>query len=280
MGFLTRILLKFLQRRGVPSAVEVAVSLAGAYTAYLCTEYYVGGSGVIAVVVYGIHGAATFLYGFSSKGMRQGTFFKFWDVISVVTNGMVFFFVGASIMNFLISTTAELFRGGGAAALLLTLKALPGVIAAMFLLRLLLMLIEGPLLSLVGPFLTWREILFSALGGLRGGLALILVQTVVAAHGNTHDPQLKVVHAEMALWVSAVVLFTLTVAAPALGPLMSCLGLNNATPAQRHMHRRACAALTRFTWQSIADLKADDDEMLRGVDWTAVRTGKAVADSY
>lgn len=142
--------------------------------------------------------------------------------------------------------------------------------------------------------------LFSTVGGLRGGLALILVQTVVAAHGSTDDQRLKVthctmlscfvfhieaacanlrpsvlqvcdvppmgccllrvmlrhgnenvglslqcvcvccvqvVHAQMALWVSGVVLFTLTVNAPALGPLMVALGLNKTTPLQRKMHR-------------------------------------------
>jgi hypothetical protein len=47
----------------------------------------------------------------------------------------------------------------------------------------------------------------------------------------------QVVHAQMALWVSGVVLFTLTVNAPALGPLMVALGLNKTTPLQRKMHR-------------------------------------------
>lgn len=48
---------------------------------------------------------------------------------------------------------------------------------------------------------------------------------------------LQVVHAQMVIWVAVVVLFTLTVNASALGPLMSALGLNKTTPAQRHMHR-------------------------------------------
>jgi len=34
--------------------------------------------------------------------------------------------------------------------------------------------------------------------------------------------------------------------------------------------RRAQAALDQYTRQTIADLQADDDEMLRGVDWKAV----------
>jgi hypothetical protein len=35
-------------------------------------------------------------------------------------------------------------------------------------------------------------VVFSALGGLRRGLALILAQTVLASHGATKDLQLKV----------------------------------------------------------------------------------------
>lgn len=41
----------------------------------------------------------------------------------------------------------------------------------------------------------------------------------------------------MALWVSGVVLFTLTVNTAALGPLMRALGLNKTTPLQRKLHR-------------------------------------------
>jgi NhaP-type Na+/H+ or K+/H+ antiporter len=87
--------------------------------------------------------------------------------------------------------TGELFQGGSEAALL-TLKCLPAIIIAMFGLRWILMTLESPLLSLVGPRLSWQEVVFSALGGLRGGLALILAQTVLASHTATKDPQLKV----------------------------------------------------------------------------------------
>lgn len=74
--------------------------------------------------------------------------------------------------------------------LLLLFKTVPAVLAFMFGLRWLLMSIEAPLLSLVGPALSWRDVLFSAFGGLRGGLALILAQTVLAGHGA--DPAVKV----------------------------------------------------------------------------------------
>lgn len=90
------------------------------------------------------------------------------------------------------SLTGELFKDGYAATLMLTSKCLPAIIVAMFGLRWTLMTFEAPLLSLVGPALNWKEVLFSALGGLRGGLALILAQTVLAAHGTTQDPMIKV----------------------------------------------------------------------------------------
>lgn len=55
---------------------------------------------MIAVVVYGLYGAATYQYGLSSKGLRTGSFFKFFDVLSFMLNAMVFFYVGSSISNF------------------------------------------------------------------------------------------------------------------------------------------------------------------------------------
>jgi NhaP-type Na+/H+ or K+/H+ antiporter len=73
---------------------------------------------------------------------------------------------------------------------MLLFKIVPAVLAFMFGLRWLLMSIEAPLLSLVGHALSWKDVLFSACGGLRGGLALILAQTVLANQGA--DPKVKV----------------------------------------------------------------------------------------
>ena len=38
--------------------------------------------------------------GLSPKGRRNNAFFDFWDVTSQIANGLVFFFVGASVVNF------------------------------------------------------------------------------------------------------------------------------------------------------------------------------------
>jgi hypothetical protein len=66
------------------------------------TEYYLHGSGVIGVVVYGLYGAATTTYSLSSTARRGGAFQKFWEPLCFVANGAVFFFAGSSIVNFAI----------------------------------------------------------------------------------------------------------------------------------------------------------------------------------
>lgn len=71
-------------------------------------EYYVRGSGVIAVVVYGLYGTASYCYSLSSKGVRSGSLFKFLDVLSFILNAMVFFYVGSSIVNFFLRQVVTL----------------------------------------------------------------------------------------------------------------------------------------------------------------------------
>ncbi|KAF8062812.1 NHX7 [Scenedesmus sp. PABB004] len=146
MGLAVRLLLRLLQRRAVPPPVEVAISLAGAYTVYLCTEFYIHGSGVIAVVVFGLYGASTFLWGYSSKTLRTNAHRQFWDTLSFIgappppqlrargrrragrhagaasaatltaprrrprraANSLVFFYSGSSIMNFVTTSSTSL----------------------------------------------------------------------------------------------------------------------------------------------------------------------------
>ncbi len=55
---------------------------------------------MIAVVVYGLHGSATSVWGMSAKVVESGAFDNFWDALSFTLNGIVFFYAGASSVNF------------------------------------------------------------------------------------------------------------------------------------------------------------------------------------
>ena len=59
-------------------------------------------AGVVAVAVYGLYGAATSKFEISAKLQESGAFEDFWDTFAFVANGIVFFFAGASSMNFVI----------------------------------------------------------------------------------------------------------------------------------------------------------------------------------
>ena len=58
------------------------------------------GSGCVASVVFGLYGSATLLWGMSTKARISGIFWRFWDVMTFVINGLIFFYVGASCVNF------------------------------------------------------------------------------------------------------------------------------------------------------------------------------------
>jgi NhaP-type Na+/H+ or K+/H+ antiporter len=76
--------------------IRVRVDLT-ALTALLLTI-----AGVVAVAVFGLYGSATSKFDISAKLQESGAFEDFWDTFAFVANGIVFFFAGASSMNFVI----------------------------------------------------------------------------------------------------------------------------------------------------------------------------------
>lgn len=57
-------------------------------------------SGVIAVVVFGLYGSATGKWHMSPRVVENGSFDTFWDTVCFAFNSLVFFFAGASSINF------------------------------------------------------------------------------------------------------------------------------------------------------------------------------------
>ena len=52
------------------------------------------------MVVYGLYGSATAKWHMSAKVVESGAFDVFWDTISFALNGLIFFYAGASSVNF------------------------------------------------------------------------------------------------------------------------------------------------------------------------------------
>lgn len=118
-------------------------------------------------------------------------------------------------------------------------------------------------------------IMFATLGGLRGALSLIMAQVIIQAKAREHvsgsEPkQVDLVTAQLVFWSSGFVLLTLIINAPLMPTFMRWTGLVEQSKAGKTVRAKARRALLRFTAAAIKDLKEDDDEILRGVDWKHV----------
>ncbi|KAL4858875.1 Protein ACTIVITY OF BC1 COMPLEX KINASE 3 [Chlorella vulgaris] len=236
-GWLTRRLLRTLRWHGASLSQEVAAIQAMGYLAFYVANSPLKVSGVIAVVVYGLYGNSTSHFELvSSRHMRELEAVQ--STLSFALNGIVFFFAGASATNFMIRAVETLHDYRVSFALF------PPVYLTMFLIRGISILLFNPLFHLLGSqALPLRAVLFATWGGLRGAISLIMAQVVVtdevlASHG-------QLVSAQMGLWTSLFVLSTLIINAPTVPAVLQYTGLTK-------------------------DLKNDEDEMLRGVDWGAV----------
>lgn len=59
------------------------------------------------MAVFGLYGSATSKFDISPKLVESGAFESFWDTFAFVANGIVFFFAGASSLNFVIRYLAS-----------------------------------------------------------------------------------------------------------------------------------------------------------------------------
>ena len=274
-GILTRILFRFLQnQKGHSPVSEVGITLGISYLCYYIAESLVKVSGVIAVVVYGLYGAATTQWDISPAAREQKVFSGFWDVAQLLTNGIVFFYAGASATNFFYRCEEDLFHGDDKDAWTSIFAWLPGVYVGIFLLRFMEIAIVAPIVGYFGYKLRLNEIVFIALAGLRGALALILAQELLQYEFPEEEDndfrKEKEVRAQSALWVCGFVLLTLLINAPGIPYLLKFCGLQNLSPLQLKYRKKSEDALLEYTRATIDDMKADSAAVMRGINWRQV----------
>ncbi|KAK9840543.1 hypothetical protein WJX81_000451 [Elliptochloris bilobata] len=275
MSLLTRLMLKFIHRRGHKGPEQLTLTIAMAYLTYYFGQL-AGVSGVIAVVVLGLGGSATGKWSMSAHIVESGTFDVFWDTISFAVNGIVFFYAGCSSVNFFWRSSQEIYEDEGTLHALATLWRLPLLYLAVLGVRGLCILLLNPLFKLAGTAMSWSEIIFTTVGGLRGAISLILVQQVVTESAPGQEDQK--VTAELAMWTSGVVVCTLLINAPLLPLVLHWTGLARISPVKGRLRAKAVRSLRRFTEHAVVDLEHDTGEMMRGGDWTAVRQFVDLAD--
>lgn len=269
MSWATGYLLQWLRWRGARPYMETTVVLAVAYLAYYVTNAPANGSGVIAVVCFGLYGNGTSKWGMLGSAEEIDDFDKAWDFISFVANGLVFFWSGVASINYFIRSVTLLTRTAWSYA------AIPLIWLFMLVIRTLCIWMFNPVFKVLGEGLSFAEILFVGWCGLRGSISLILVSAFTTGSRLSYvDTQtateITLVNADISLWTSSFVLMTLLVNGPLVAPLLKLLRLNRLPAEKLKMRTRAKRALGRFTNAQIAAMREDEDEFLQGADWEAV----------
>ena len=275
LGFITLKGLKLLRRTGADISVELSSIQAMSFLAFYLAQGPLKVSGVLAVVSFGLYGAYTSQFELANGPMAQSVH-AVQSTISTAFNSTIFFLAGATAANFLIRAQVSL-KG----ELFLVFLAMPIIYLTMFTTRAAgVWLLDKSLVLFGMKSLSTKSLAFVTWGGLRGALSLIMAMVIATDLSRNQsegqdDETNNLIIAQMLAWTSAFVLFTLCINAPTLPAALNICGLLKVPPAKERLRKRARKSLVRHTEQAIEDLRHDDDEMLRGVDWTLV---KALSD--
>lgn len=243
--------------------IEATYVLAMAYLSYYITNAVAGGSGVISVVIFGLFGNMTMLWGMTGSSYKSGAFEAVWDMISFAANGLVFFWAGVASLNFLIGSITQIPKDA------MTYASIILVYIFMLLIRTGCVALFNPLFHLVGEPLSVAEIAFTGWSGLRGAVSLIMLASL-SSSSYSGDNGEKTVISDIALWTASFVVLTLIINSPLIAPLLKSLKLNETSREAKMIQNKAKLTFLEHTRLCIQRYKDNDDVFLAGADWEIV----------
>jgi len=271
--------LKWLRWRGAGNYIEATFVLAMSYLVYWVTQSPCGGSGVIAVVTFGLFGNSTLQWGMTGSAFKSGDFDAMWDMVSFLANGLVFFWAGIASMSFLIPACSEVAKSALAYASVVLIYIF------MLMIRTGCVALFNPIFHLIKSRMSAAEILFVGWCGLRGAVSLILLATLSSGSGNFSRVAGEAldgngemgttgvinVKSDIALWTTTFIILTLVVNGPLIAPLMKSFGLMKISRAASKVQARAKAKILEHTATCIVKYQNDEDSaFLTGADWQSV----------
>lgn len=220
-----------------------------AYATFIITQFYLGVSGVIALVAFGL----TFTYvGKPRLKPRVNTFMEnFWDLMTYIANTLIFIIVGIVIAE---KVTFNWTTLGVAILIYLSLN----------LIRYAMIMFLYPFMKRMGYGLTKRESVILTWGGLRGALAMTLALMVSYTPSIPED-----IRSQVLFFTAAIVTLTLTVNATTMQWLLNKMGLIHVSSARIQMEYNIQKSIRESSEHYLEELQ--QQEHLQGSDWEKVK---------
>ena len=251
LGFLlARIVIWFITRINSEEMVQNSVIILAAYLTFILSQYYLGVSGVIALVAFGL--TVTYV-GKPRLKPQVNTFMEhFWELLTYIANTLIFILVGVVIAE------KVDFSWGALGVLILIYIALNFIRFAMIMLL-------YPVMKRLGYGLTRRESVILTWGGLRGALAMILALMVSYTPAIPED-----IRSQVLFFTAGIVTLTLCINATTMRALLNRLGLTHVPSARTMLAYRIEKSIRDNSEKYLEGLKKRD--ALEGANWHKVES--------
>lgn len=251
LGFLlARIVIWFITRINSEEMVQNSVIILAAYLTFILSQYYLGVSGVIALVAFGL--TVTYV-GKPRLKPQVNTFMEhFWELLTYIANTLIFILVGVVIAE------KVDFSWGALGVLIL-------IYIALNLIRFAMIMLLYPVMKRLGYGLTRRESVILTWGGLRGALAMTLALMVSYTPAIPED-----IRSQVLFFTAGIVTLTLCINATTMRALLNRLGLTHVPSARTMLAYRIEKSIRDNSEKYLEGLKKRD--ALEGANWHKVES--------
>lgn len=251
LGFLlARIVIWFITRINSEEMVQNSVIILAAYLTFILSQYYLGVSGVIALVAFGL--TVTYV-GKPRLKPQVNTFMEhFWELLTYIANTLIFILVGVVIAE------KVDFSWGALGVLIL-------IYIALNLIRFAMIMLLYPVMKRLGYGLTRRESVILTWGGLRGALAMILALMASYTPAIPED-----IRSQVLFFTAGIVTLTLCINATTMRALLNRLGLTHVPSARTMLAYRIEKSIRENSEKYLEGLKKRD--ALEGANWHKVES--------
>ena len=251
LGFLlARIVIWFITRINSEEMVQNSVIILAAYLTFILSQYYLGVSGVIALVAFGL--TVTYV-GKPRLKPQVNTFMEhFWELLTYIANTLIFILVGVVIAE------KVDFSWGALGVLIL-------IYIALNLIRFAMIMLLYPVMKRLGYGLTRRESVILTWGGLRGALAMTLALMVSYTPAIPED-----IRSQVLFFTAGIFTLTLCINATTMRALLNRLGLTHVPSARTMLAYRIEKSIRDNSEKYLEGLKKRD--ALEGANWHKVES--------